>query len=147
MIRSSLFAAAMLLATPAFAQTASAPIAPPEREAGQSSIEAAFQPIAEAMSLRMQAMAQEMQAAIVASGSDLVKRDADLDAIEARYQPDVDAFISALLVIVEDEAAAQSTEDAAALRNGVADAMPLLQGMTGVVRTQVEQGTLPAPSA
>ena len=49
----------------------------------------------------MQTMAGEMQNAIINAGGDNAKKTADLDAIEVRYQADVDDFALALEAFVK----------------------------------------------
>lgn len=93
MIRALVLAAA-LASAPALvlAQDAPAPAAEAAPAPGEAELEAA----AAAFGARIQTMGEEMQAAVTAAGGDAAKQDADLDAIEARYQPDVDAFLAAL---------------------------------------------------
>lgn len=151
MIRFLSVAAALMLATPGLAQTAPAP-APAQAapaEAPPSPEEAAFEARSEAFSGRIQTMAQEMQDAVTAAGTDTAKRSSDLDAIEARYQPEVDAFITDLQAFIETQAGALSPDQAAQMRAGVAAALPQIQGITHQVRGQIEQGaaTAAAPPA
>ncbi len=95
---SSVAAVALIaLAAPAFAQEASAPApqapaaapAPAAAEA-DSPEQAAFEARAEAFGKSMEAMSTEMQTA--ATQADKAKAKTDLDAIQARYQPDADSF-------------------------------------------------------
>ena len=99
LLSSAAAVAVLALTTPAFAAgQATAPAAPalqaapaPEpAEEADSPEEAAFEAKAEAFGQAMETMASEMQAA--AAQADKTKAKADLDAIQAKYQPQVDAF-------------------------------------------------------
>ena len=94
LLSSAAAVAVLALTTPAFAAGQAAAPAPqaapaPAQEA-DSPEEAAFEAKAEAFGQVMETMAGEMQAA--AAQADKTKAKADLDAIQAKYQPQVDAF-------------------------------------------------------
>ena len=147
MIRPLCFAAALMLASPAFAQTAPAPTAPAQAapaETPPSPEAAAFEARSDAFGARIQTMAQEMQDALTAAGADTARRASDLDAIEARYQPEVDAFIADLQAFIETQASTLSPDEAAQMRAGVMAALPQIQGVPRMVRTQIEQGAATA---
>ncbi|ASE39709.2 hypothetical protein [Brevundimonas vesicularis] len=96
LLSSAAAVAVLALTTPAFAAgQAAAPApqaapAPEPAEEADSPEEAAFEAKAEAFGQVMETMASEMQAA--AAQADKTKAKADLDAIQAKYQPQVDAF-------------------------------------------------------
>lgn len=138
MIRAFLLTAAVLAAGPAFAQTAppSAEVAAPPPSAEQI----AFQTRADAFGAMIQTMAQEMQDAVTVAGADTAKRDTDLDAIETRYQPQVDEFIAALQTFVDGQAAAMPADQAEGMRAGLTTAMPRIRSVISTVRAQIEQG-------
>lgn len=146
MIRAFLLAAAVLAAGPALAQTAPAPVettAPPP-----SADQLAFQARADAFGGMIQTMAQEMQDAVTAAGADTARRDADLDAVEARYQPQVDEFIAALETFVAGQAAGMPADQAEGMRAGMTTALPRIRSVIPTVRAQIEQGAdAPAPAA
>jgi hypothetical protein len=96
-MRSIVFAAALMATTPSLAQE-TAPPPPPASDT--SAAEAAIEARAEAFEGRIRQMGEEMGAAITAAGPDRAKRAADLDAIQARYQPEADAFASELEAFV-----------------------------------------------
>ena len=103
--------AALAIAAPAFAQdaapapqapAAAAPEAPPTPE------EAAFEAKGEAFGQRIEAMVTEMQTA--AAQSDKAKAKTDLDGIQARYQPEVDAFATEFETFVTAQTAASGQD-------------------------------------
>lgn len=93
-VRTALFAAALGLATPALAQEA-APAAPAP-VAAPAVTEADIEAAGEAFSEKMEAMGQEVAAAVTAANGDMVKARADTDPIVAKYQVDADAFATLL---------------------------------------------------
>ena len=99
----------------------------------------------------MQRMAEEMQAAITAAAGDAARQDADLDAIEVRYQPEIDAFAGALQTFVNAQAAAAPESERAGMTAGIAAALPQIRAIPQQIRAQVEQAaaqpaaTPPAP--
>lgn len=145
MIRALVLAAA-LASAPALvlAQEAAAPAA----EAAPAPGEAEFETAAAAFGARIQAMGEEMQAAVTAAAGDAAKQDADLDAIEARYQPDVDAFLAALETFVQQQAAAAPEGERAEMTAGLTAAGPQIRAVPAQVRAQIEAAAAaPAPAA
>ncbi|ADK99775.1 hypothetical protein [Brevundimonas subvibrioides] len=150
MIRPLFLVASLLLATPALAQTApdqttpapSTPPAPPAEDA-----EAAFEAKAEAFSARMEAMQGEMSAAVTAAGTDTAKRDADLDAIEARYKPDVDTFVADLQSFVATMAPTMPEAQATGMRAGIEMAIVQIRGATAQIRASVVEQSTASPAA
>lgn len=136
-MRSILFAAVLLAATPALAQEA-AP-APPPPASDTAAAEAAFEARAEAFEGRIRQMGEEMGAAIAAAGADRAKRTADLDAIQARYQPEMDAFADDLEAFVMPQIAAMPAAEQAGARTGFDAGMAQLRGMPAMIRAQAEQ--------
>lgn len=137
MIRALVLAAALAAAAPSvvLAQDAAAPAA-----AAPSPGEAEFQAAAVAFSTRIQAMAEEMQAAVTAAAGDATKQDADLDAIEARYQTDVDAFVTALETFVQQQATIVPESERAEMLSGLEEARPQVRAVPQQVRAQIEAG-------
>lgn len=146
MIRALVLAAA-LASAPALvlAQEAAAPAA--EAPAAPAPGEAEFQAAAMAFGTRIQTMGEEMQAAVTAAAGDTARQDADLDAIEARYQPDIDAFVLALEAFVQQQAAAAPEGDRAEMLAELAEAGPQIRAVPGQVRTQIEAAATAAPAA
>jgi len=93
--------AVLAFAAPAIAQDA--PAAPPVAEA-KSANEIAFEAKGEAFQARMEQMQGELEAAVTGAGTDQAKGMADVDAIIARYQPEVDAFIVEFESFIDTEA-------------------------------------------
>lgn len=100
-------AAVLAFAAPAIAQEA--PPAPPAAEA-KSAAEIAFEAKGEAFQARMEQMQTELERAITGAGSDQAKGMADVDAIIARYQPEVDTFITDFEAFIDSEAATAPDE-------------------------------------
>lgn len=135
-MRSILFAAALMASTPALAQE-TAPPPPPASDT--SAAEAAIEARAEAFEGRMRQMGEEMGAAITAAGPDRAKRSADLDAIQARYQPEADAFVSELETFVGPQFDALPADQQAGARAGFEAGMAQIRGLPAMVRAQAEQ--------
>lgn len=111
--------------------------------------EAAIEARAEAFEGRIRQMGEEMGAAITAAGTDRAKRTADLDAIQARYQPEADAFASELEAFVLPQLAALPADQQAGARTGFEAGMAQIRGLPAMVRAQAEQSAdaPPEPSA
>ena len=128
-----------------------APAAPPasaEVPQAQAAGEAEFEARAEAFGERMQAMAEEMRNAVGAAGGDAAKQDADLDAIELRYQADAEAFAVALEAFVNQQAAGVPEDQRGAMTAGMTAALPQIRSYPQQVRAQVEAAAAaPAPDA
>lgn len=135
-MRSILFAAALMAATPALAQEA-APTPPPASDTAAA--EAAIEARAEAFEGRIRQMGEEMGTAIAAAGADRARRTADLDAIEGRYQPEVDAFASELEGFVLSQIAAMPADQQAGARAGIEAGVAQIRGMPAMIRAQAEQ--------
>jgi hypothetical protein len=144
-MRSILFAAALMAATPALAQEA-APTPPPASDTAAA--EAAFEARAQAFEGRIRQMGEEMGAAIAAAGADRAKRTADLDAIQARYQPEMDAFATDLEAFVLPQIAAMPADQQAGARAGFDAGMTQIRGLPAMIRAQAEQSAdaPPAPT-
>lgn len=150
--------AALLLsgAAPALArQTAPAPApapqaapAPEADDEVQSPQEAAIEAAGEAFGARMEAMSQEMQAAATAAGTDKDKAKADLDAIQARYQPDADAFAATLTEFIRGQVGVVPEDQRAGMQTALEQVGPTITGIPARVRAEVEQAVAaPAPEA
>ena len=121
------------LAPAANAQTASA--APAQADAAG---EAEFEAKADAFGVRMQQMGEEMEAAVTAAAGDADKQDADLDAIEARYQPDADAFGADLEAFINLQAATAPASERAGMAAAIQAAVPQIRSIPQQARTQIE---------
>lgn len=156
MIRVLVLAAALTAVAPsALAQevpyesvaTPAAPLAPPAPAApALSPAEVEFEARAQAFGLRMQEMGVEMQNAITGAAGDAAKQDADLDGIEARYQPDVDVFVAALQAYVMSQQAVAPEAERAAMQTSLAAALPQIRAFTSSIRSQLEQAATAAPA-
>lgn len=92
-------------------------------------------------------MAEEMGAAVEAAGADTARRDAALDAIVTRYQPEADAFAAELQTFADSQLAGMPADQQTAMRNGIAATLTQIRGVPAMVRAQVEQAaTAPAPA-
>lgn len=134
----------------ATAQTAPPPVTLPVQDSPPPAPgEAEFEASAEAFGAKMAAMQQEMQAALAEAGGDAARQAASLDAVEARYQPDAEAFATALETFMNGQAAAAPEAERAGILAGLAQALPQLRAVPRLVRTQVEeaaaQAAAPAP--
>lgn len=137
MIRALVLAAA-LASAPALVLAQEAPAPAAEAPAAPAPGEAEFQAAAMAFGTRVQAMGEEMQAAVTAAAGDAAKQDADLDAVEAKYQPDIDAFVTALETFVQQQAAAAPESERAEMLSELAEAGPQIRAVPGQVRAQIE---------
>lgn len=141
-------ALAAILATSAFpvlAQTA--PAAPPTQPAPQAPGEAEFEATAQAFGARMETMQTEMGTAITNTAGDPARRDTELDAIEARYQPDVEAFATALQTFADSQAALLPEAQQAEMRAQITAALPRIRGVPNDVRTRMEQAVAQPPAS
>jgi hypothetical protein len=143
---SSVAAVAVLaLTTPAFAAgQAAAPApapqaapAPEPAEEADSPEEAAFEAKAEAFGQAMETMASEMQAA--AAQADKTKAKADLDAIEAKYQPQVDAFAEDVQTFAVSSGQATTEQ--------LAPAIQQIKGIPAEVRGKIDAAAAAPASA
>ncbi|WP_428151406.1 translation initiation factor IF-2 [Brevundimonas sp.] len=142
MIRALVVAAALsILAPAAIAQTA-----PTTPAAAPAPGQAEFEATAEAFGTKMEAMQQEMQAAVADAGADAARRTTSLDAIEARYQPEAEAFATAFEAFMNQQAGAAPATERAGMMAGLAQALPQLRAVPHLVRTQIEQAATAAPA-
>ena len=112
-----ILAASALLAFAAPAAAQDAPAAPPAAEA-KSAAEIAFEARGEAFKARIEQMQTELEAAVTGAGADQAKGMADVDAILARYQPDIDSFITDFEAFIDAEVAAETDETKRAEMSG-----------------------------
>lgn len=142
-------AAVLAFAAPAVAVAQQAPAAPPAAPAADASAdaEAAFEAKAEAFGERIEEMRREMQAAVTAAGGDQAKADADLDAIEAKYQPEADAFAAELIAFINSQMEVMPEEQRAqaAAMGPMIEAQ--IKGATAQVRGEVLQAAAAPPVA
>lgn len=142
-------AAVLTLSAPAFAQTAPTPAPAPQAAPAEPTTtpeEAAFEEKAEVFSSHIQTMAGEMQAVVTASGSDAAKKKADLDAIQAKYQPEVDAFATELEAFAGTEIAAAPEDKRAEMQAKLTAGMAQLRSLPAMMRAQMEQAAAAAPA-
>ncbi|HEY0601237.1 translation initiation factor IF-2 [Brevundimonas sp.] len=143
--------AALAFAAPAFAQQPPAPT--PIPVAAKSAAEIAFEARGEAFKTRMEQMQGELEAAITAAGPDQAKGMADVDAILARYQPDIESFITDFETFIDAEAAAETDEAKRAEMSGAKIGIrTALSGMPAQIRAGAQaalsaQATAPAAPA
>ena len=131
----------LALTTPAFAAGQAAAPAPqaapaPAQEA-DSPEEAAFEAKAEAFGQVMETMASEMQAA--AAQADKNKAKADLDAIQAKYQPQVDAFAEDVQTFAISSGQATPEQ--------LAPAIQQIKGIPADVRGKIDAAAVAAAAA
>lgn len=138
-------AAALLLASPALAQTP-APAAAPEAAAAagpQSPAEIALQADAEAFQARMQAMTDEISAAMQAGRGDSARITADVELVLGRYEPEIGGFADRVQAFLTAESAASTDERRkAALAAAAAEASTSIRSIPVQVRTSVQQAVL-----
>lgn len=150
MIRVLVLAAALATAPSAFAQTA-APAAPATQPAPDASAEAAFEAKAEAFGESMEAMQGEMAAVVSNAAGDTARRDRELDAIEARYQGEADAFATAVQTFAAGQAAMVPADQQAAMQTQIEAALVQIRGVpkqvrAGVVSASAATEAAPAPA-
>lgn len=109
--------------------------------------EAQFEATAGAFGEKMEAMQAEMQTAVADAAGDAARQAAALDAIEARYQPDAEAFATAFETFLNQQMAAAPETERAGMLAGLAQALPQLRSIPRLVRTQVEQAAQAATPA
>ena len=141
LLSSAAAVAVLALTTPAFAAGQAAAPAPqaapaPTQEA-DSPEEAAFEAKAEAFGQVMETMASEMQAA--AAQADKTKAKADLDAIQAKYQPQVDAFAEDVQTFAVSSGQATPEQ--------LAPAIQQIKGIPADVRGKIDAAAVAAAAA
>ena len=143
MIRTLVIAAVLASSAPvSMAQVAYAPAEAPAAPAASSDAE--FETVANAFGARMEAMQQEMATVINNTPGDPTRRDADLDAIEARYQPEVDAFAVAMEAFANSQVALLPEAQQEQMRAQIAVALPQIRALTLQIRTGLEQAAAQA---
>ena len=141
LLSSAAAVAVLALTTPAFAAGQAAAPAPqaapaPAQEA-DSPEEAAFEAKAEAFGQVMETMASEMQAAAAQAGKNKAK--ADLDAIQAKYQPQVDAFAEDVQTFAISSGQATPEQ--------LAPAIQQIKGIPADVRGKIDAAAVAAAAA
>ncbi|MBW8303777.1 MAG: hypothetical protein K0M78_07515, partial [Brevundimonas sp.] len=131
--------AVLAFATPVVGQEApAAPAAPPAAEP-KAAADRAFEAKGEAFQARMAQMQTELEAAITAAGSDEARGLADVDAILARYQPEIEGFIVDFETFIDAEAAAETDEAKRAQMTGAkAGVRAALSGLPARIRTSAQ---------
>ncbi|GAA0870795.1 hypothetical protein GCM10009116_26320 [Brevundimonas basaltis] len=141
-------AAVLAFAAPAVAQEA--PAAPPAE--APSAAEIAMEARGEAFKARMDQMQGEIEAAISGAGADQAKGMAEVDAILARYQPDIEGFIVDFEAFIDAEAGAEPDETKHAEMSGAKMGVRMaLSGLPAQIRAGAQaalaaQVTVPAAS-
>ncbi|QYF86756.1 hypothetical protein [Brevundimonas sp. PAMC22021] len=142
---------ALAVAAPALAQTdAQTPASPPAAAtpAQPATLDPAqLQAKGEAFGARIQAMITEMQAARTAAGSDTARAKTDLDAIQARYQPEADAFATELETFVAAQASQIPDDQRAGFTTGMAQAVSAVRGAPAEARADLEKASVSAAPA
>lgn len=141
-------AAVLAFALPAAAQDA--PAAPPAAAPAadvSAEAEAVMEAKAQAFEARMQEMQREMQAAAEAAGSDEAKKTADLDAIEARYQPEIDTFAGEVTNFLNGQLGSMPEEQRAQMTAMVPVIEAQVRNVAAQIRIQAANPTPPAPPA
>lgn len=144
MIRTALFAAVLATAAPVSAQDGAPPASAPSPSAAA---EAAFQARGQAFEGRVRQMGEEMGAAVVSAGPDRARRATDLDAIQTRYQPEMDAFASDLEAFVLPQINALPADQQPEARAAMASAIAQLRDLPATLRAQVEQSADTPPAS
>jgi len=128
--------AVLAFAAPALAQDA--PAAPPAAEA-PSAAEIAMEAKGEAFKARMEQMQGEIEAAISGAGTDQTRGLADVDAILARYEPDIEGFIVDFEAFIDAEAAAEPDETKRAEMSGAKMGVRMaLSGLPAQIRAAAQ---------
>ena len=130
--------ATLAFAAPAFAQEAAAPA--PAAAPAKSAAELEMEAKAQAFEARMGQLQPELEAAIMASGGDQTKGMADVDAVLARYQPDIEGFATQLEAFIDGEIAT-TTDEAKRQEMTAARAQvgPALRGIPAQIRAGAAQ--------
>ena len=130
--------ATLAFAAPAFAQEAAAPA--PAAAPAKSAAEIEMEAKAQAFEARMGQLQPELEAAIMASGGDQTKGMADVDAVLARYQPDIEGFATQLEAFIDGEIAT-TTDEAKRQEMTAARAQvgPALRGIPAQIRAGAAQ--------
>jgi hypothetical protein len=140
-------AAALAFAAPAFAQTAPAPAPAPQAAPAapaESPEEVAFKARADLFGDRMKGMYEEMQAAVTAAAGDAAKQKTALDAIQAKYQPEADAFATDFQSFMQTMSAQVPEEGRAEMMAQVQQAIPQFRSLPTMLRAEAEK---PRPAA
>ena len=127
--------ATLAFAAPAFAQQAPAPAAAEAAARTLSPEEAEMEAKAQAFEARLAQMQPELEAAVKASGGDQAKGMADVNAVLARYQPDIESFAVALETFFDGQLAT-APDDATRQQLTAAKAQvgPMLRGIPDQIR-------------
>jgi hypothetical protein len=141
-------AASLAFAAPAFAQTAPAPApqaAPaPAAEEAESPERLAFKAKADAFGDRMKGMYGEMESAVTAAAGDAAKQKTALDAIQARYQPEADAFATDFQAFMGTEMATVPEAERASAAPQIEQAVTQFRGLPALLRAEAEKPQPPA---
>ena len=145
MIRPAAFASAAFAVSLAFApvaalaQTGASPVA----EAAAPVTEADVEAQAEIFETAIEAMTEEMEAAIKTAGGAAAAKP-QLDAIQAKYQLDADAFANTLDKFVDAQLTVLPAEARASME-AVRSAVSVVRGAPAMARQQIEAaGSVPA---
>lgn len=133
MIKALSFAAALAVATPALA--VAVPQTAPAAAEVKSPEEIAFEARADAFKARMEQMQSEFGAAIGEAHGDEVRGMAAVDAVLARYQPDITSFLNDFDQFIDTQIATNTDETAhEALISAKAAVRQSLEGLPGQMR-------------
>lgn len=129
--------AALALASPASAALA----APAAVQGAEAPTEADLDAASDAFEARMEAMGAELETVVEANMGDAVRRDAEVNAVLARYSPDIEAFASQLQAfLVQQAAVAETPQEAQALNSAATSAGAAIRSIPGQVRAGIAAG-------
>lgn len=132
--------ATLAFAAPAFAQEAPAAAPAPAEAPAKSAAEVEMEAKAQAFEARMAQLQPELEAAIIASGGDQTKGMADVDAVLARYQPEIEGFAAQLEAFIDSEIAATTDENKRQQMTAArAQVGPALRGIPAQIRAGAAQ--------
>jgi hypothetical protein len=132
--------ATLAFAAPVFAQEAPAAAPAPAEAPAKSAAEVEMEAKAQAFEARMAQLQPELEAAITASGGDQTKGMADVDAILARYQPEIEGFAAQLEAFIDSEIAATTDESKRQQMTAArAQVGPALRGIPAQIRAGAAQ--------
>ena len=132
--------ATLAFAAPAFAQEAPAAAPAPAEAPAKSAAEVEMEAKAQAFEARMAQLQPELEAAITASGGDQTKGMAAVDAVLARYQPEIEGFAAQLEAFIDSEIAATTDENKRQQMTAArAQVGPALRGIPAQIRAGAAQ--------
>lgn len=127
--------ATLAFAAPAFAQDVPTPATAEAPARALSPEEIEMQTKSQAFEARLAQMQPELEAAVKASGGDQTKGMADVNAVLARYQPDIEGFAAALETFLDGQLAIAPDDEARQELTVAKDQVgPMLRGIPDQIR-------------